>query len=281
MAKNYRDEKHLNSKQWLLYKESVPELSRKQFEIAVGMVLGDASIQKRGKHAHIKFEQGKKQKEFLEHLFDVFKNYCFMMQPGERHYIMEKGLFSDISKQSEKQKNNQETIKSFWFRTFSHKSFTEVWKLFYFAEDISQLKLENDSQNAVAVVSQKQESFLTACKALKEKQCILKSERNKKSISFDLVNNFITPISFAYWVMCDGSLDRSKKSLTLHTQGFSFRENVILSDALNERFNIKSCVIVHKKKYYVIRISRESAPVVNEILKNYLIPSMMYKLPQE
>ena len=36
MAKNYRDEKHLNSKQWLLYKESVPELSRKQFEIAVG-----------------------------------------------------------------------------------------------------------------------------------------------------------------------------------------------------------------------------------------------------
>lgn len=244
------------------------------------MVLGDASIQKRGKHAHIKLEQGRKQKLFLEHLFDVFKNYCFMTQPGERHYKTEKGLFSDKNKQGEKEKNNQETIKSFQFFSFSHKSFTEVWVLFYFAEDFSQSKLENDSQNAVAVVSQKQESFLTASKALKEKQSTMKGLRNKKQIRLDLVNNFIIPISFAYWVMCDGSLDRSKKSLILHTQGFSFRENGLLSDALNERFNIKSCVIAHKKKYYVIRISGESATAVNEILKNHLIPSMMYKLPQ-
>jgi hypothetical protein len=36
------------------------------------------------KEALIKFEQGYKQEEFLRHLFDIFKLYCFMEEPGIR-----------------------------------------------------------------------------------------------------------------------------------------------------------------------------------------------------
>jgi hypothetical protein len=87
------------------------------FDIAIGMVLGDASIYKISTQAYIKFEQGYKQQAFLKHLFDNFKKYCFMNKPGKR-------FLRDNSK-TEKQ------IKSFWFKTFSHKSFTQIYLLFY------------------------------------------------------------------------------------------------------------------------------------------------------
>ena len=39
-------------------------------------------------------------------------------------------------------------------------------------------------------------------------------------------------------------------------------------------------VVSHKGIYSVIRIPGKSAPVLRELLSPYLIPSMMYKLPQ-
>jgi hypothetical protein len=48
------------------------------------MVLSDGSMSRVSKEAYIKFEQGYLQKPFLFHLFELFKNYCFMPEPGER-----------------------------------------------------------------------------------------------------------------------------------------------------------------------------------------------------
>jgi hypothetical protein len=48
------------------------------------MILGDACMYKVSKHALIKFEQGYLQENFLFHLFDLFKLYCFMNTPGKR-----------------------------------------------------------------------------------------------------------------------------------------------------------------------------------------------------
>jgi hypothetical protein len=59
-------------------------LCKVAFEIAIGMILGDASIYKVSREAHIKFEQGYKQKEFIEHLFSAFSLYCFMDKPSTR-----------------------------------------------------------------------------------------------------------------------------------------------------------------------------------------------------
>lgn len=105
--KNYKNGYHLNSPYWQNYKKTLPLLPQHCFEIAIGMILGDASIYKISTQAYIKFEQGYKQQAFLENLFDNFKKYCFMDQPGKR-------FLRDNSK-TEKQ------IKSFWFKTFSHK----------------------------------------------------------------------------------------------------------------------------------------------------------------
>lgn len=112
---NTRDGHHLNSKYWQEWKHNLPPLPEELREIAIGMILSDACMYKKSHHALIKFEQGYLQEAFLRHLFLMFKNYCFMIEPGKRLtlYGDRKGL-----------------IKSFWFNTFSHYSFTQIWNLF-------------------------------------------------------------------------------------------------------------------------------------------------------
>ena len=132
-------------------------------EISIGMVLGDTSLFKYSKRSGIKFEQGSQQREFLFHLFSLFSNYTFVDVPGQRLH------FSSLH------------IKSFWFKTFSHYSFTGLWNLFY--------------------------------------------KLGKKILAENLIKEFLTPIAFAFWVMCDGSLQRCKKVWIIHTSCFTQSEN--------------------------------------------------------
>lgn len=76
--KNHKDGHHLNSKFWQEWKKNVPSLPTNFWEITIGMVLSDGSISKKSNNAIIKFEQGYNQKDFLYHLFDIYKDYCFM-----------------------------------------------------------------------------------------------------------------------------------------------------------------------------------------------------------
>lgn len=97
------------SKYWQDWKKNNPKLNQYLKSIAIGMILGDAGLYKVGKEAYIKFEQGPKQKDFIENLFDKFKLYTFMNKLGIRY-----------------QKNNKSTIKSYWFKTYSHETFTDL-----------------------------------------------------------------------------------------------------------------------------------------------------------
>ena len=109
--RNIKNGYHLNSKYWQEWKKKLPVLPHLLKEVSIGMVLSDASMSKKSNNAIIKFEQGYVQKEFLYHLFNIYKTYCFMVEPGKRFELRgaRKGL-----------------IKSFWFKTFSHSSFTEI-----------------------------------------------------------------------------------------------------------------------------------------------------------
>jgi len=114
--RNTRDGYHLNSKYWQEHKKKLPYLPAELFQIAVGMILSDACMYKVSNHALIKFEQGYIQEEFLFHLFFLFKDYCFMIEPGKRIQ-----LYGD----------RIGLIKSLWFKTFSHVYFDYLWELFY------------------------------------------------------------------------------------------------------------------------------------------------------
>ena len=221
--KNIRQGYHLNSRYWQEYKASLPCLPDRIFDIAVGMILGDASISKVSREAHIKFEQGYKQEAFLYHLFHQFHLYSFMEEPGKRVDLRGKRLGY---------------TKSFWFKTFSHCSFTKLWRLFY------------------------------------------NTTTKRKSISNGLVLNHLTSEGLAYWIMCDRSLQNNRKTMILHTQGYTRDENILLSRELYLKFGLNSKVIPHKSKYSVIEIAAKDSELLSNLVKPYIIPSMEYKLPR-
>lgn len=222
--KNARNGHHFNSTYWQTYKKTIPLIPKELFEIAFGMVLGDAIVAHGSHQAYLKVEQGYKQHTFVLHLFCLFRDYCFMESPGIRY-----------------QKEASHTIKSYWFKTFSHPSFTYLFDLFY-------KKSSGD-------------------------------KRYKKRITHSLIRKYLTPRGFAYWVMCDGSLQKDRKTLLLYTQGYTLQENLILSQELNEKFCLHSRVISHKKKYFVLEIPSMDSIFVVSLLKPYTIPYFMYKLP--
>lgn len=114
--KNYKNQYHFKSLHWQEYRKALPSITEQQFEIAVGMILGDASIYKTSFDSHIKFEQGYKQQAFIEHLFAIFKKYCFAEQLHQRFVKNSSGC---------------KILKSFEFKTLSHPSFTLIYNLFY------------------------------------------------------------------------------------------------------------------------------------------------------
>ena len=111
----YKDGFALNSKYWQDFKKSLSAtLPNNLHQIAIGMLLGDACIQKIGKFPFLKFEQGYKQMELLFHLYEVFSSYI-LTSPYTRY---------------EKYGPRKGEVKSYSVRTFSHVAFLELYELF-------------------------------------------------------------------------------------------------------------------------------------------------------
>lgn len=114
--RNMRDGYNMNSTYWRNKRLALPPLPAELMEVAIAMVLSDASLSWTSKEAHMKIEQGHQQQAFVIHLFNLFKDYCFAVSP--QAYIAKTGPRAGM-------------VKSYWFKTFSHPSFTLIWHMFY------------------------------------------------------------------------------------------------------------------------------------------------------
>jgi len=103
------------------------------------------------------------------------------------------------------------------------------------------------------------------------------SQRFVKTIpSEELLLEFLTNRSLAYWFMDDGSRVSEKvKSMRLCTD--SFKQEEVLINILYTKFNLKCSPIKDGLKYRIY-ISSKSYSDLIEILGPYIIPSMKYKL---
>lgn len=113
----YPDGHYVRSRYWKQYKKSLPaQLPENLFHVALGLILGDASLYKtKTEGTKIKIEQGYKHKTYVEHLNVLFKDWTFFKEPYA--YIAKKG-------------KRQGQIKSYSFRTFAHPAFDILWNLF-------------------------------------------------------------------------------------------------------------------------------------------------------
>jgi hypothetical protein len=104
-----------NSKKLRQYKESLVKLSQTQFEAAIGLMLGDASLhtQNGGKTYRMKFEWGARSKIYLDHVYSLFDEWV-LSEPHKKTRISPKG---------------NEVI-NWGFQTISHEAFNVLAQLF-------------------------------------------------------------------------------------------------------------------------------------------------------
>ena len=104
-----------NSKLLKEYKDSLHALTTIQWEAAIGLMLGDASLQTQnnGKTYRMKFEWGNNNKAYVDHVYALFDEWVLSF-PHKKSRISPKG----------------NTIINWGFQTISHQAFNSLADLF-------------------------------------------------------------------------------------------------------------------------------------------------------
>ena len=93
--------------------------------------------------------------------------------------------------------------------------------------------------------------------------------------------------SLATWYMDDGSLNNDA-NVRISTEGFSYEDHLLIQEWFKERWNIEVVIseksLVYKGKnndYFYVRMNNESSRKFFNLIEEYIIPSMKYKLPED
>lgn len=94
------------------------------------------------------------------------------------------------------------------------------------------------------------------------------------------ISDYLTKISLAYWIMDDGGF--TGNGLKLYTNAFTIEDLNLLVDALNRNFTLKATINKTPiENQYTLYISKNQMPLLNELVIDYIHPSMLYKLNLE
>jgi hypothetical protein len=74
------------------------------------------------------------------------------------------------------------------------------------------------------------------------------NEKQQKCIKFELFD-YLNEIVLAHWIMGDGA--KKNKGLTLCTDSFTLKENILLINMLNIKFNLICTLHKEKNKYRI------------------------------
>jgi len=106
---------------------------------------------------------------------------------------------------------------------------------------------------------------------------IFYDEVGKKKIP-EQIANLLDRKALAIWFMDDGSYKNDSKGLFLNTNAFSKEDQDRLRYALKEKFQIETKL--HRlRQWYRIYIPARQAIRFRQLVRNYIVPSMQYKLP--
>ncbi len=103
---------------------------------------------------------------------------------------------------------------------------------------------------------------------------------NRKVIPTNInLEDYITPLALAIWVMDDGYYHKNK-GISFSTNSFTLDEIKYLGNILKSKYSLDySIVKTGTINQYNIYIPKESAILLGKIIKKHLAPSMYYKIP--
>ena len=99
----------------------------------------------------------------------------------------------------------------------------------------------------------------------------------RKKITLEILNQ-LTPRSLAVWICDDGSYDNRQGYIVLCTNSFSFEEHELMKEFFNERFGLDPTIGFRDGKYYYLRFKQADTKKLIEIIKPFILNSMLYKI---
>ena len=93
-----------------------------------------------------------------------------------------------------------------------------------------------------------------------------------KTVPHDLVE-IANEIALAIFIGDDGTYDINSKTVKISVDAYSYESRIVIKRWLSERFGLE--VTIEKDRIYVLR---RSMPRLADLVKDYLPPSMHYKL---
>lgn len=91
----------------------------------------------------------------------------------------------------------------------------------------------------------------------------------------------MTPLTIAMWIMDDGCLHKNR-GISFSTNSFTLEDIKYLGEILKNKYNINYSIIkTGTINQYNIYIPKEFAIKLGKIVKDYMVPSMYYKLPPQ
>lgn len=91
----------------------------------------------------------------------------------------------------------------------------------------------------------------------------------------------LSPIVLAYWIICDGSLHRDGRTLTLHTQCWTYTQQQELVSLFYTFYGWHVQCRRHKNKYWVLEIPAPYSDACARYISPWILPSFAYKVPRE
>lgn len=111
---------------------------------------------------------------------------------------------------------------------------------------------------------------------LKKFESMFYDENRVKCIP-DNLDVYMTPYSLAVWFLDDGTLN-SGTNHRIHTNGFTYKDQLELKHLLKRCFNLNCKIMQRKDKRYILSFKRDDTVKLSNIIEPYVIPSMRYKL---
>jgi len=108
----------------------------------------------------------------------------------------------------------------------------------------------------------------------------------RKEVTTRILNN-LSDLSLAVWFMDDGTCCRSRYngklknsiyfSYQLRTDGFSYKENILIRNWLNKKYDIKPTICMQRGNPY-LSFNKANAEKLINIIRPHVIPELSYKI---
>ncbi len=103
-------------------------------------------------------------------------------------------------------------------------------------------------------------------------------EDGKKKVPKNISELLTAPLALAVWYMDDGYYYLRDKSSYIYLGRVSQKESSLLENAIVENFDLKPKIYDKKEKGYALFFGVNETKKLHELIREYVIPSMQYKL---